>query len=313
MTRPGGATDGYQSVTLLSDLGHGLGHVGVLHSVIAQMAPHARIVDLCHDVDPLDVRAGSLILARSVQYLCPGVVLAAVDPAAGSGRAQVAVEVADGAAVLVGPDNGLLAPAVSVLGGALRAVHLDDSTYHLAEAPSVFAARDILAPVAAHLCNGTPIDLLGSPADPGALTPGLVPLTRIETGDAGEPLLGAEVLTVDRFGNVQLNVDPDEVDPWGSTLTLVTGDGRRTLRRVDSFAGLSPGELGTLVDSDGMVSIVANAVSAAEELGLGRGDDVTLTPLVDDSTPGTRTTVRIGRRSDEGPSLTVPESDRGVR
>ena len=43
---------------------------------------------------------------------------AVVDPGAGGDRRAVAVEVGDGASVLVGPDNGLLAAAVALVGGA---------------------------------------------------------------------------------------------------------------------------------------------------------------------------------------------------
>ena len=90
------------------------------------------MIDLTHDIPPYDVRAGGLTLARSAQYLAPGVVIAVVDPSVGSTRRPIAVEVGDGASVLVGPDNGLLAPAVAMVGGATRAVWLTDPDHHLA-------------------------------------------------------------------------------------------------------------------------------------------------------------------------------------
>ena len=62
---------------------------------------------------------------RAVQYLPDGVVLAVVDPGVGTDRRCIAVEVEDG--FLVGPDNGLLAPAVAMLGGPARVVALDES------------------------------------------------------------------------------------------------------------------------------------------------------------------------------------------
>src|SRR3712207_2998550 len=98
------------TVTFLSDYGTDDEFVGVIHSVIRGLAPHAVVVDLTHGIPPHDVRAGALALARAVQCVAPGVGLAVVDPGVGTDRRAVAVEVVDGAAVFVGPDNGLLAP-----------------------------------------------------------------------------------------------------------------------------------------------------------------------------------------------------------
>ncbi len=290
----------YDTVTLLSDMGTVDGFVGVVHSVIRQMAPGVGVVDLSHGVAPFDVRGGSLTLARSVQYLCPGVIVGLVDPGAGGPQRPIALEVAGGAAVLIGPDNGLLAPAVGMIGGAERAVVLDDPTYHLPTSATTFAGRDVFAPVAAHLCNGIALTDLGTEVDPATLMPGLVPLTSVEHDGDGVPVLSAEVLWVDHFGNAQLNVDPDEIDGWGDRLHVRVGSTVRTAARVRAFAELGTGEIGVLVDADGLVALVADRHAAADELGITTGDAVTLTPLGDEGTPvGTRTAVTIGRRSDD--------------
>ena len=102
----------YDTISFLSDYGLSDEFVGVVKSVIRSIAPEVVVVDITHQVAPHDVRAGGLALARSAQYMVPGVVLAVVDPGVGGDRRAVAVEVGDGASVLVGPDNGLLAPAV---------------------------------------------------------------------------------------------------------------------------------------------------------------------------------------------------------
>ncbi len=108
----------YDTVSLLTDYGLDDEFAGVLKSVIRELAPHATTIDLTHGIRPFDVRGGSLALARAIPYVAEGVVLAVVDPGVGTSRKAIAVEVADGAGVLVGPDNGLLAPAVAVAGGA---------------------------------------------------------------------------------------------------------------------------------------------------------------------------------------------------
>ena len=117
----------FDTITFLSDYGTGDEFVGVVKSVIRQIAPHVTVVDLTHEVPAYDVRAGSLTLSRSAQYLCPGVVLAVVDPGVGTERRAIAVEVGGGQSYLVGPDNGLLAGAVAMCGGATAAVELTNT------------------------------------------------------------------------------------------------------------------------------------------------------------------------------------------
>jgi S-adenosylmethionine hydrolase len=245
----------------------------VVHGVIRSIAPDVGVVDICHEVPPYDVRAGSLTLVRAVQYLAPGVVLGVVDPGVATARRAVAVEVADGEAIFVGPDNGLLAPAVSMVGGAGRAVELTQVAYQLAAPGPTFAGRDIFAPAAAYLARGVDLAELGPPVDPLSLRPGLVPLPRAE-GEA----LATEVLWVDRFGNVQLNVGPDEVDAMGERVTVRWAEEIRTANRVEAFEGIGPGQLGLIVDSYGLMALALDRASAGEELGLRAGDLVTLTP-----------------------------------
>ena len=292
---------GYDTISFLSDYGTADEFVGVVKSVIRQLAPTVAVLDITHEVPPHDVRAGGLTLARSAQYLAPGVVVAVVDPGVGSDRRGVAIEVGDGISVLVGPDNGLLAPAVALVGGATRAFALTNADYHLPAPGPTFDGRDVFAPVAAHLCNGVPIEELGTEVDPNSLTPGLVPLTSVEDDDDGVPVLSGEVLWVDHFGNVQLNVDPDEIAGWGDRLQLRTSDDVRTARRVTAFGQLATGEIGLLVDADGLLAIVTDRHPASEELRLATGDPVALTAILGDERVGVRTSVTIGRPSTTNP------------
>ena len=263
-------------VSFLSDYGLTDEFVGVCKAVILRAAPSARIIDVTHGIPPFDVRAGALALARAVQYLPPGVVLAVVDPGVGSDRRAVAVEVETG--FLVGPDNGLLAPAVAMLGGATRAVSLTNPEYQLEAPGATFAGRDVFAPAAGYLAAGTPLEALGELVDPMALVPGMVPLPRDEGGRAA-----GEVLWVDRYGNAQLNIDPGDlaalgVEPGGA-LEIQCGKDRRTGRWVGSYAEAGPFELAVVVDSYGLVSITRDRRAAAEELGLHAGSAVTLGPM----------------------------------
>jgi S-adenosyl-L-methionine hydrolase (adenosine-forming) len=291
----------FDTVSFLTDYGTVDEFAGVVRAVIRDLAPHVAVIDLTHEIAPFDVRAGSLALARCIGYVPRGVVLAVVDPGVATERRAVAIEVAGGDGVLVGPDNGLLAPAVAMAGGAERAVELTNADYQLAAPGATFAGRDVFAPAAAHLCNGVDLYDLGTPVDPGVLLPATVPLPR-EDGDA----VVAEVLWVDRYGNCQLNVGPDDLPAhWGATLQIriaspldPNGASTRIASRATSFAALGAGAAGLVLDSYGMLAICFDQRSAAAELGLAAGDQVTVADLTDPAgTPAVTTNVSLGRRS----------------
>ena len=279
-------TSKYSTISFLSDYGTRDEFVGVVKSVIYEIAPSCRVVDLTHEIEPFDIRAGSLSLARCVSYVASGVVLAVVDPGVGSSRRAIAVEVANGEGVFVGPDNGLLAMAIALAGGAGRAVCLTNTDYHLDAPGETFAGRDIFGPVAAHLCNGIDLSELGELIDPALLLPGVVPLPREENGS-----LHGEVTWVDRFGNCQLNVGPDEVTNFGEVVrveigSLLSGASAsrepvvRALKIVQSYDQIGSG-LGLVVDSYGMLSLCVDRGSAANELQIGQGDLIVLSAPTD--------------------------------
>ena len=275
---PGRVT--FDNLWFLSDYGLEDEFVGVVKAVIRAIAPHVTVGDVTHQIPPHDIRAGALALARRMQYLtlAPAVVLAVVDPGVGSSRRAVAGEGGgengDGpGAVLVGPDNGLLASAVAMVGGARRAVSLTNDEYHLPAPGPTFAGRDVFAPAAAHLCAGVDLAELGELVDPVTLLPGVLPLSRQEEG-----LVVGEVLWVDRFGNIQLNVDPNDLLLMDDPLVLVSGDKTRTAVRARSYSDLRPGQVGLITASYGLVSIALDRRSAADELRIGSGDSVTIKP-----------------------------------
>ena len=262
----------FNTVSFLSDYGHEDEFVGVVHSVIRSISPHVTVIDVTHGITPHDVRAGGLALARSAGYLCPGVVVAVVDPGVGTRRRAVAIEVGDGASYLIGPDNGLLAPAVGLVGGATRAVELTSQDCRLPLAGgSTFDGRDVFAPAAAHLCNGVPLEKLGDAVDTASLVPGVLPVSQME----GDELV-AEVLWIDRFGNCQLNVDPVDIDRLGTTMLVVMPITEKIGIRTEAYDHIPTGRAGLMVDSSGLLSLAIARGSAASEFDLAEGDEIRL-------------------------------------
>jgi hypothetical protein len=264
-------------IAFASDYGLSDEFVGVCKAVMLGLAPDAQILDVGHEIPVHDVRAGALLLVRAVQYLPDDcIVVAVVDPGVGTERRLVAVEVDGG--VLLGPDNGLLAPAVAMAGGARSVVALDNPEYQLPAPGPTFAGRDVLAPAAGHLAAGVPLAALGSPIDPATLVPGLVPLPEVHPDGS----IAGEVWWVDRFGNCQLNIDPEELSAGGeqpgSRVEVHLSQEIRAARWVHTYADAKPSELVLLVDSYGLLALALDRASAAAALGLRAGSAVTLVP-----------------------------------
>jgi S-adenosylmethionine hydrolase len=270
------------TVTLLSDYGTVDGYVGIVHSVIRRLAPGAGIVDLTHQIPPFDIRAGAIALWRGLRWAAPGVLVAIVDPGVATSRRAVAIEVCregppEDVVVLIGPDNGLLAPAAYSAARIRRAVELTNPRF--LETPSVggatFAGRDVFAPAAAHLCRGVDLEALGELIDPAGLIG-----EALGAASSGPDGVEAAVIWIDRFGNLTLNVDVRLADSFAAGVELAFADGRQLpARRVGSFAELGPDEIGVIGDSDGCLAICVNRGSAARRLSRSAGDLVRIRPL----------------------------------
>jgi len=236
----------------------------------------APVVDLSHGVPPLDIRAGALVLADSFPYIRhDAVVLAVVDPSVGRDR-DIAVKTGDGR-LLVGPDNGLLAPFWHAAEGPARAVSITSSNIVLSPVSASLHARDVLAPAAAHLAIGLPLDELGERLEPETLVQLEIPNPAVEQGR-----IECEVLDLNRFGNVQLKC-PGPARGGGRSRPA-----RARLRRGPFWVGHCAVRLylfgprargmGLMVDPRGWLSVVrGNPANAAEGLGVSSSDLIWLT------------------------------------
>ena len=244
-------------ITLLTDFGTADGYVAEMKGVLVTLAPDTLVVDASHDVPPHDVESGRLALARYWRRYPEGTVhVAVVDPGVGSPRRALAVA-ADGR-FLVGPDNGILSPAL-LLPGA-RAVTLAVP----ANASATFHGRDVFAPAAAALVGGTPLDALGDAY--------LAPVVRRtpEAKRLPDGAVAGEVITVDRFGNAITNclgLRGGSVEVAGRTMVIVR-----------TYADTPPGTPTALCGSNGLIEVAVRDGSAAEVLGVRRGTPVVYRP-----------------------------------
>jgi S-adenosylmethionine hydrolase len=255
-------------VTLLTDFGTRDAFVGIMKGVMVSIDPALRFIDLTHDVPAQAVHIGALVLRSAVGYFPDGTVhLAVVDPGVGTARAPIAVRT--DRALLVGPDNGLLAPAVAALGGA-RAVHVIENAA-LARQPisRTFHGRDVFAPAAAHLAGGEPI------ASRGAPRPALIPLALPTPVVAADAVRGA-VVYVDRFGNLLTNIDRQAILAFRPLPLSVRVAEMITVPLRDTYGDVAPGQLVALWSSWDTIEIAVRDGSAAAHLGVDRGATVTV-------------------------------------
>ena len=243
-------------ITLTTDFGTADGYVGEVKGILAELAPEAEVVDIAHDIVPGDVDSARLALARFWRRFPPGTVhLVVVDPGVGSSRAAIAVSSDE--RFLVGPDNGVLSPALVAAGS--RVVELPLPT----GAAPTFHGRDIFAPAAARLAGGTALELLGMPL------PSPVVRRTPEPRRRSDGAIGGEVIAVDRFGNLITNL----IAPRGG-LVEIAGRVVGPLRR--SYSDVEPGALVAVVGSSGLVEEAVRDGSAATLLHTGRGAEVLL-------------------------------------
>lgn len=264
----------FHCLTFLTDYGLEDGFVAACHGVAIQIAPDTRVIDITHLVPPGDIRRGAAVLAQTVRYFPPAVHVAVVDPGVGTARRGVAIAAGD--SVFVGPDNGLLSWAVAEAGGAAEAVSLTGRALWLDNAAATFHGRDIFMPVAARLASGTPLAAAGERLEVATLVALPTPESRVRPGS-----VAAEVLTVDRFGNVQLSASGADAAragfASGTRVTLAWESREQAMAFGSTFGDVTPGELVGYTDSAGYIAIAVNGGSAADRLGLLPGTRLTLT------------------------------------
>lgn len=262
-------------ITLTTDFGLADPYVAAMKGVILSINPRAVIVDVSHAVRPQAIEQGAYLLAAARPYFPPGTIhVAVVDPGVGTARRAIAIATPD--ALFVGPDNGLLSPALPdearkgaahpaspvPLPPGLRAVSLTQERFHRRPVSATFHGRDIFAPVAAHLSLGTPLEELGPPLDE------IVALPPFRARPQPDGSLLGRVLHIDTFGNLITDVRQEQLPP--RPLVEICG---RTIGGLSRTFGYEPG-LRALIGSGGFLEIAFAQGSAARELGAEVGQPV---------------------------------------
>ncbi|MCA1713433.1 MAG: SAM-dependent chlorinase/fluorinase [Actinobacteria bacterium] len=281
---------GAQWLTFLSDYGLEDAFLGVCKGVIARTAPDVRVLDVLHLVQPQDVEQGAAVLASAIPYLpVPAVHLALVDPFRAAPVRGVAVRTADGS-TFVAPDNGLTSQAWDVAGGAVTAHVLDNAALWHPTPARTFRGRDVFSPVAARLAAGLPLEEVGR-----AVSVDELERITVRAATVDDDHVHAEVVTVDHFGNLTLNLQRADLESagvhLGDSVELRCGGKTLVVPFALTYGEVPRGRVAVCEDSFRTVTVAVNQGSAATALRARRGDPLVLARVQAEKPAGVRVSI----------------------
>jgi len=246
-------------VSLLSDFGLKDPYVAEMKAVILSIYPEARTVDISHEIEKFNIRMGAFVLASAAPYFPNGTIhLAVVDPGVGTKRRPILVVTKH--AFYVGPDNGLLMLSAQRQ-GISHVYHVTNKQYMLPRVSRTFHGRDIFAPTAAHLAKGH------VPAEFGPEINDYVVPEFAETGLKGKNVLLGEVLHIDDFGNVIINVSMKELKKIGiregDMIHVKLKEDVITLKLCIAYGEVKAKQPLAIIGSHGFLEISVNQGNAA--------------------------------------------------
>ena len=242
-----------------------------MKGLILSVVPDARIVDISHDITPQCIPEGAYVLRTACPWFRtdgPSIHVCVVDPTVGSDRKPLCVVTRD--AVFIGPDNGVLHPAARLSGvnEIFEITHPDIFSENIS---SVFHGRDVFAPAAAMILDGS---------SPSSMDPPLPTMVELDIfasdvceGD-GEVRIMARVLHVDRFGNIVTSLGKEVFEGAlrhhpVDRMTVRSGDHIRDVSFRNAYCGVPHGSFLLTGSSSGQIEIAKRNGNASKELGSG--------------------------------------------
>ena len=249
-------------ITLSSDFAVQSQGVGIMEAAALEINPKAKVVHLMHGLPDFDMTTAAWAM-ESIFCLNPGIHVCVVDPGVGTERKAIAILTRRGD-ILVGPDNGVLMPAARLLGGIVKAVSLEDEDYMRKPVSPIFHGRDIFTPAAAHLSRGVAIDELGPEIQDLVDAP-------YEEAKVQEKRIKSQVIHVNKFGSVHLNILQDEFDRLGvgigDQLNVKIQGKNIAARYSNTFGEVDKGKVAIMKDDYMRIEIAANSASLMHSLG----------------------------------------------
>ena len=224
--------------------------MGQLKSAVYNIAPHARIIDLIHDLPVFRPKSCAYLLASFLEHIPDhSIVVGVVDPGVGSGRTAIVVE--SGGYTFIGPNNGLFAIITK------KFTDTRVSAIEVTKEPvaKTFHGRDVFAPVAAQIAAALPVKC--------------TPVAYKELIGADWPSTSNEIIYVDHFGNAVTGIAANQCNM--NTAIMIKG---HKLGYAETFSKAKAGECFWYYNSNNLIEIASREASAEKKLQLSVGDKV---------------------------------------
>ncbi|MCD6391022.1 MAG: SAM-dependent chlorinase/fluorinase [Dehalococcoidia bacterium] len=268
-------------ITLTTDFGYDDPYVAAVKGAILSVNPEAKIIDICHSIEPQNILQAAFILNAAYRYFPKQTIhMAIVDPGVGSEREGIILKTPS--ALFVAPDNGILSYVINdlfaietpkiqyasdlnriILKTGLEAVTITDPRFWRHPVSSTFHGRDIFAPVAAGLSLDISLYEFGGKINSLHVLP--IPKPSLDS----EGNLVGKVLHIDRFGNLITNIRSGDL-PGKDVMIEAAG---HCIQGISSYYAQNKGVM-AIVGSTGYLEISLRNGSACDLLGMVVGDEI---------------------------------------
>jgi len=267
------------TITLTTDFGLTDAYVAAMKGVILSINPEAKLIDICHTIQPQNISQAAFLLSMAYQFFPQNTIhVVVVDPGVGTERRAIILRTpwAD----FVAPDNGVLSYVIQQssakpldahtnqqieLEPELEAVVITKSQFWRSPVSPTFHGRDIFAPVAARLSLGFP------PADFGEAVTSVTALPLLHPHQAPDGSLAGHILHVDSFGNLITNIKSSNLPQTKRAIIIKVGNQLISglSHTYDEGSGLL-----ALVGSSGYLEIALKGGNASAFLDAKVGDEI---------------------------------------
>ena len=233
-----------QILTLTTDFGLTDYFVGVLKGVILSINPDMKLVDINHNIGPQDILGAAINIKKSYSFFPKGTIhMVVVDPGVGGERHPIILKTNE--YYFIGPDNGVFTFIYEE--NSFDLYKISNKKYFLDNVSASFHARDIFAPVSAHLSLLNDVELLGQKMN----NPKKIKIKSVKK--LKRKLIG-QVFYIDRFGNMITNIRNKEVGLNDEIVVEETHIGKVS----KSYSGVNKNQLLAIFGSSGFLEIAEN-------------------------------------------------------
>jgi len=275
-------------ITLTTDFGLIDAYVAAMKGAMLSINPEARLVDICHSIEPQNISQAAFILSLAYQFFPQRTIhVVVVDPGVGTERRAIILRTPS--ADFVAPDNGVLSYIIQhssaesakdkgnqqiELEPELEAVAITEPRFWRSPVSPTFHGRDIFAPVAARLSLGFPL------ADFGEAITSVTVLPLSHPYQAPDGSLVGHILHIDSFGNLITNIKGRDLSQTRKAVTVEVGN--QLIHGLSRTYAEGKGLL-ALIGSSGYLEVSLKGGSASAFLGAEVGSEVRLRQQPGDS------------------------------